>query len=319
MHVPNHLVSPEAAIVGSVVAVALIGVAIAKVRTTTPRRTLSLVWAVGALLFASQMINIPIGTLGYSGHLVGGILAAALLGPWLGFLTLSGVIALQALLFTDGGLLALGWNIVNMAAIGALVVYPLIFRPIAKRSTTPMRYLLAAIAASVVAIVAGAAAVVGEAAVSGVAVGSLGEFFGSMLSTHAIISLLEGGITGAALALIAARQPSLLESFPHRRMNGLKQSAHRAVVTISLCALFIGGVLSTLASEHPDGLEWSIQNTLTTSQSQLHTDAEALQQKMALAPDYEGDYTGLLATAGILLCAWISTPSRRKQQQAKEQ
>jgi cobalt/nickel transport system permease protein len=135
MHVSNHLISPEVSIVGGVVAALLIGVAVIKTHKEQPSsKRLTLAGILGAFVFAAQMFNFPIGALGCSGHLVGGVLLAAMLGPWLGFLTLSGVLTLQALVFADGGIMTLGWNIVNMAALGSLVAYPLIFRPIIKAS-----------------------------------------------------------------------------------------------------------------------------------------------------------------------------------------
>lgn len=316
MHVPNHLLSPEVATVGAVAAVALIAVAISKVTRTTPRRKLPLVWALGAFVFAAQMVNFPIGTLGFSGHLVGGVLLASLLGPWLGFLTLSAVLTLQTLLFADGGLLALGWNIINMAAIGALVVYPLIFKPIVARHTSPARYFAAALASSVVAIVGGAVAVAGEAAASGIGSASALTFLGTMTTAHLAIGAVEGAVCGALLAFLASRQPALLESFPHRKMGRLRQDIGSAVAAFSLCALFIGGGLSALASEQPDGLEWSVENTVgqevAINTSVTHEGAEQLQKSIALAPDYEGEYTGLIATAGILLVGWATSPRRRK-------
>lgn len=314
MHVPNHLISPEMAILGGVVAVALVGVAIAKARRTPLAEKAPLVGVMGAFVFATQMLNFPLGDMGFSGHLIGAVLLAAVLGKWVGFLTLSGVLALQALLFADGGILALGWNIVNMAAVGSLVVYPLIFEPLVKHSTSAGRAFGAGFLSSMVAVVVGAVCVATEASLSG-ALLPMGEFWGFMLPSHLAIGVAEGLITGAILALIASRQPALLECHK-RRTKALRTDYKGAIAVFALCALLLGGV-SMAASESPDGLEWSIEKSLEggepLSARQIQRRADALQASMAVAPDYEGNYTGLLATAGILLVAWVGSGKKGKK------
>lgn len=322
MHTPNHLTSPEGAILSGIVAVALIGVAIKKIsKSPTAKRRLPLAGVMGAFVFAAQMLNIPILDIGSSGHLVGGVLLAAMLGPWLGFLTLSGVLAIQSLLFADGGILTLGWNIVNMAAIGCLVVYPLIFKPIVKGSTAPMRSFVAAFISSIAAVTLGALGVVAEVSISGISQLPVAEFMGYMLPIHLAIGVLEGLITGSILAIVASREPALLES-NHLRGRSLRINFKRVYATFAIAALLIGGVFTLISSERPDGLEWSIQSTLQ-SRELAYTEAsqqsaDSLQEAIAIAPDYQGDYTGLLATAGILLVAWVTTssPARRKSESA---
>ena len=316
MHVPNHLISPEVAIIGGVAAVALIGVAIAKVKRTGIGDKLPLAGVMGAFVFAAQMLNFSFGDAGFSGHLIGGVLLAAMLGKWLGFLTLSGVLVLQSLLFADGGVLALGWNILNMAAIGSLVVYPLIFEPIVRHNHSAGRVLTAGLSASFGAVVLGAIAVVAEAALSGTALPTA-EFMGYMLPTHALIGLGEGVITGAILALVARTEPALLDCNKHSA-KALKTGLQRSIAAFAISALVIGGGLSLIASERPDGLEWSIEQSTDKGEIALaepiHQSADALQASLAVAPDYEGDYTGLLATAGILLLAWVGSGKKKSKE-----
>lgn len=301
-------------------AAVLIGVAISKTYKSTPAKSrLKLAGVLGAFVFAAQMLNIPIANIGCSGHLVGGILLASMLGPWLGFLTLSGVLTIQALLFADGGIMALGWNIVNMAAIGCLVVYPLIFTPIAKRGTSPARSFGAAFVASLVAVALGSAGVVAEVAASGSSVLPAAKFAGFMLPAHLAIGLLEGLISGTILAIVAKREPALLESGSLSR-SALRLNQKRALASFAISALLIGGAFTLISSERPDGLEWSVEQTLAGNTldytSEAQQSADALQQSIAVDPGYSGDYTGLLATAGILLVAWIASPtSRRKEQE----
>lgn len=315
MHVPNHLLSPEVAILGGVVAAALIGVAVTKVRRDSSRENFLLAGTLGAFVFAIQMLNFAIGDIGCSGHLIGGILLAAMLGKWLGFLTLAGVLTIQTLLFADGGIMALGWNILNMAAIGTLVAYPLIFAPIVRRSTSSWRLFFASILASVVAVELGAAGVVLESGASGISSLPVGRFMGFMLPIHLIIGAVEGVVVGGILVLVAKHQPAMIELFG-KRSKALSLNPKGVIAGFALSALLVGGALSLIASERPDGLEWSIGRTLQgeslATHSEIHATADSLQETIAIAPDYEGDHTGLIATAGILLFAWVGRGKKTK-------
>lgn len=316
MHTPNHLLSPEMAILGGVVAATLIGVAISKVKRETLREKLPLAGTLGAFVFAIQMLNFAIGNVGCSGHLIGGILLAAMLGKWLGFLTLAGVVTLQALLFADGGIMTLGWNIINMSTIGCLVVYPLLYSAIAGSGTSPLRTFFAGMVSSVVAVELGALFVVLENSLSGTSALPVGEFMGFMLPIHLAIGAVEGIVTGGILALVGSRQPAMLDCFK-RRGKALVCNPRGVIVGFALSALIIGGGLSMLASSHPDGLEWSIERTLKggplLATHTSHTTATQLQESMAVAPDYEGNYTGLVATASILLLAWVSSGRKKEE------
>ncbi len=321
MHTPNHLTSPTMAIVGGVVAIALIAVAIRNAgKQKATKEKLPLMGALGAFVFACQMFNFPIADLGCSGHLVGGVLLAALLGPWLGFLTLAGVLTLQSLLFADGGLLSLGWNIVNMAAIGALVVYPLLFRPIARGSgSSPVRFFMASIVSSTVAIALGAMAVVAESALSNISALPVATFFANMVPIHLLIGVCEGAITGIIVAIVAKREPTTLELY-YTPTKSLRANFGGVYSTFAICALLIGGALSLVASESPDGMNWAIERTLDGSAiapSALHNNVELFQSSIAIAPDYQGDYTGLIATAAILLFGWVATTPTGKKVRPK--
>ena len=122
----------------------------------------------GAFVFAAQMINFSIPGTGSSGHLVGGILLSAILGPWAALLTLASVLVIQCLVFADGGFMALGANILNMAVLSCLVAYPLLFRPLIKRGASPGRIIAASLLASVVGLELGALAVTIETEASGI-------------------------------------------------------------------------------------------------------------------------------------------------------
>lgn len=265
MHVPNHLVSPEVAIIGGAVAVTLAAVAIKKVKNdTTARERLPLAGVLGLFVLALQMFNYPLAEIGCSGHLVGGVLLAALLGKWLGFLTLTSVIAIQAILLGDGGVMALGLNVLTMAALGALVVYPLVFKPISKAGTSPLRTFSATLASSTVAVALGAMGVVLGTSLSGISALPAGEFMSHMLPVHILIGLVEGIVAGTILALIAARQPAMLDCY-RVRGKSLQVSRKGAIVGFALSALLIGVGAPMLASSLPDGMEWSIEKTIQDS------------------------------------------------------
>lgn len=311
MHVPNHLVSPEAAILGGAAAIALLVVAITKInKNNSLKEKLPLAGVMGTFVFAAQMLNFAIGNTGFSGHLIGGILLAAVLGRWLGFVTLSGVITLQALLFADGGIMALGWNIINMAAISTLVAYPLIFLPLVRNNHSPMRMALAAMLASIVAVEGGAFALSLQTWASGITSLPTGEFMSSMLAVHLAIGVAEGLISALIVGLIASREAAMLDANTVGA-KALRINYRRAIVAFAVAALIVGGALTLMASERPDGLEWSIiqagGEAVEIAASQAQQTADALQQNIAIAPDYEGDYTGLLATAGMLLLIWLGS------------
>ncbi len=163
MHMSDALLSPPVAVAAGVAAAALIVAAGRQVkRSPADSRLVPMMGVMGAFVFAAQMINFTIPGTGSSGHIVGGILLAAFLGPWAAFLTLASVIIIQCLIFADGGLMALGCNIINMGAMSCLVGYPLIFKPIVGRKFTNGRIVAASLLACVASLELGAVAVVGE-------------------------------------------------------------------------------------------------------------------------------------------------------------
>lgn len=259
MHLMNELLSPATEIVGGVVAAVLVGVAIRKTRTQATRNTLPMMGALGAFVLAAQMLNIS-SIAGSSGHLIGGVMLAAMLGPWAGFLTLSAVLAIQALLLGDGGTLALGCNILNMAAVGCLVAYPLLFKPIMTGHSGGGRLFVASVAASVVAAELGALGAVVEVGASGIAPLSLAAFLGNMTSAHLLIGAAEGVATGAILWAVSRANAPLL----HINFTAEPKEQPRVLNTVwafLIGALLIGGGLSHLSSDRPDGLEWSLEKS----------------------------------------------------------
>lgn len=207
LHAPDGFFSVPVALALWVAAIAAIAVSVDRTGRTLDERAVPLMGVTAAFVFAAQMINFPVVG-GTSGHLLGAVLAAVLLGPWAGTLVMASVIAVQSLLFQDGGLLAMGANIVNMGIVGTMGGY-VIYRALGgllggeERGRLPS----AAIAAWTV-VMMGAAAASLELVASGTS--TLAVVLPAMLGAHALIGIGEALITVGALSLIAAARPDLL-------------------------------------------------------------------------------------------------------------
>ncbi len=267
----------------------------------------------GAFVFAAQMLNFAIPGTGSSGHIVGGILLCAMLGTRAAFVTLSSVIMLQCLLFADGGLLALGCNIINMAAMSCLVAYPAVYRPIAGDGASAGRIFAASILSSVVALELGAVAVVVETSLSGIAQLPPARFLAFMLPIHLLIGLGEGIATGSVLC--AVRRYGMQGSSSGRPRGSIVA----ALVALAAAALMIGGVASWVASSDPDGLEWSIGNTAASepiAAGRAHDVAESIRQTTAAMPDYDHSLAGVVGCvavmAVVLIGSYLLRPRRKR-------
>lgn len=303
MHMSDALVSPAVAAAAGVLSLTLAGIAVRRIgREERAEQTLPLMGVMGAFVFAAQLINFTIPGTGSSGHLIGGILLAALLGPWAAAITLTAVLLLQCLLFADGGLLALGCNIFNMAILSTLVAYPLVFRPIAGPAPTQRRLFAASLTASVAALLLGAAAVTVETEASGITVLPMGRFLLFMLPIHLLIGIGEGLATSSVLCTLRRFRPDLLAadgSAAHRKS--------RLPAILALAALVVAGTFTWTASELPDGLEWSVAQVAGAAAppetpDELHRAAAGIQERTALLPDYGTSFAGIVGS-GLLLVA----------------
>ncbi len=257
----------------------------------------------GAFVFASQMINFAIPGTGSSGHIGGGMLLAILLGPYAGFLTMAGILLIQALFFADGGLLAFGCNLINLGFFTSYIAYPLIYKPIVKMgSKNPdkkQKYIMfAAVIASVVGLQLGALGVVFETVLSGRTDLPFTTFLTFMQPIHLAIGLVEGLITAAVAGYLYNQRSEMhYDVFADKQSQtggSAKETPVRTVVIgLAVVALFVGGGLSHFASSSPDGLEWSIEKTevegagTSTSKSLPHEVMEAFQERVAILPDYD--------------------------------
>lgn len=260
MHMANELLSvPVAGLMLALAAIAVPTAARLAQRDAADDR-LPLMGVLGAFVFAAQMINFTLpGMPGTSGHLGGGVLLAILLGPAAAIVSMAAILMVQCLLFQDGGLLALGCNIINMGVIPCLLgggIYRLALGPAAKAAA--WRQYLAAWLASVVGMTAGAAMVPIEAALSGVLQVPLNQFLAVMIGVHLVVGLCEGAITFAVIAFLRRVRPELAGLPPDDAPSATRGPGY-GVVALSFLgtAALLAGVVSWFASTLPDGLEWS--------------------------------------------------------------
>lgn len=247
MHIPDGFLSVLLSIVLWVISVVLIGIALRKTGQTIGERQVPLMGVLAAAIFAGQMLNFSV-TGGTSGHLLGAAIAAILLGPWPAVLVMTSVVAVQALLFQDGGILALGANLFNMAIIGPFVAYALftLLMKLFKKQTWGL-FIAGFIAAWSSIFIASLACAL-QLALSGTSPANIAV--PAMGAIHALIGIGEGLITIGALAFIFAARKDLLKA------DANKPARNIGVVVGGLLISLVLVVLSPLASSHPDGLEW---------------------------------------------------------------
>lgn len=292
MHMADALLSPA---VGGVMYAASAGAIAWSVRKINQEqlgeKKLPLMAVSGAFVFAAQMINFSIPGTGSSGHIGGGILLAGLLGGSPALLTLAAVLVVQCLFFADGGLLALGANILNMGVIPCMLVWPFLYRPILRKGVTTTRLWIAAVLSSVLSLQLGAFCVVLETLLSGVTELPFGTFVALMQPIHLAIGLVEGVATAGILTYVYKTRPELLESTVNQEQLVTGVSLKKTVVVLAVLAVLVGGGLSLLASSDPDGLEWSMERTAGTTELErddsIHNAAAAAQENIAVLPDYD--------------------------------
>lgn len=308
MHIADALLSPPVALTAGAVAAGLLVTAGVKVKKDRRENLVPLMGVLGAFIFAAQMLNFSIPGTGSSGHIVGGVLLAAFLGPWAAFITLSSVLFIQCLIFADGGLMALGCNILNMAALSTLVAYPLIFRPLCRFPASGRRIAAASLLACVGALELGAVAVVAETKLSGITLLPAGKFLLLMCPIHLLIGIGEGLATAAILAFIEKTRPDIL-SEPSAAAASKKKGVRSVVIGFAVAAAVAGGALSFLASSDPDGLEWSIQKIygsteLPAGNTPVARNAEKIQKGTAIMPDYDNEFSGIVGAAMVVALVW---------------
>lgn len=281
MHMADALLSP--AVGGTLWGVSAVAVARSAraVARASDERLPPLMGMTGAFVFAAQMVNFAIPGTGSSGHLGGGLLLALLLGPDAAVVVMASILLVQALLFADGGLLALGANLVNLGIVPSLVAAPLVARPLMARGREALGLVLGA----VVALQLGALGVVLETVASGITTLPLGPFLASMLPIHLAVGLVEGFATLALWRVLGERRPGTLPDLA----GAPRRATGTLLASLLLAAALTGGLLSWLASDRPDGLEWSVARTAATpprADGRLRELLARLQETLSPFPDY---------------------------------
>jgi cobalt/nickel transport system permease protein len=214
MHIPDGFIDAPVSVAAGVAAIGLTAVAVKKAADELDERRAPLAGLVAAFVFAVQMLNFPVAG-GTSGHLLGGVLAAVLVGPWTGAICVALVLLIQGLVFADGGLSALGLNVVNMGLIGAIggyLVYRLVLRLLRSRLVT------VAPAAGVAAFISVPLAALGffvEFVIGGTVESiSLSSVLWAILGTHLLIGIGEGMITFLVVGAVMGSRPDLVYGSP---------------------------------------------------------------------------------------------------------
>ncbi|RJP51510.1 MAG: cobalamin biosynthesis protein CbiM [Anaerolineaceae bacterium] len=280
MHIPDGFLSLVVSIICWAASASIIGLAISKTNKALGEKQIPLMGIMAAFIFAAQMINFPVAG-GTSGHLLGGALAAIVLGPWAGMLVMTAVIAVQGLLFQDGGLLVMGANILNMGLVTTAIGYGL-YRAVSGRSKA-VRLSTAGIAAWL-SVMAGALFTALQLWLSGTS--PLGIVIPAMLGVHALIGLGEALITVAALSFIFQTRPDLLVEGSESAKGGRGWILAGGLITLAVI------LFAPLASADPDGLE-----RVATDMGFINASQSA---PYSIIPDYALPFLGETALSTIM-------------------
>lgn len=292
MHMYDALLSPVVGGIMTATSGTAIGYSVKKISgDRLDEKKIPMMGVMGAFVFAAQMINFTIPGTGSSGHIGGGILLAALLGPFPAFLTLASVLLIQCLLFADGGLLAYGCNVFNLGVCTCLFAFQLIYKPIVKRGMNRKNIIFASVASVIMGLQAGSFCVVLETTASGITELPFQAFVLLMQPIHLAIGLIEGVVTAAVLCFIYNLRPEILESAVTTEKIPKNRSIKRVLITFLVATVLVGGFLSLFASSLPDGLEWALERTATEEEpkkeSAVHEAADQIVDTTAVMPDYD--------------------------------
>jgi len=260
MHIPDGFLSTPVSIVLWVLSVLVIAYALRRANKDLGEKQVPVMGVLAAAIFAGQMLNFAVAG-GTSGHLMGAAIATIVLGPWAAVLVMTTVVGVQALIFQDGGILALGGNLFNMAVVGVFVSY-FVYRTVQRLSGGQKWGVFAGGAlAAWLSIFIAALGVALQLAFSGTSPANLG--IPAMGGIHAIIGLGEALITLGALAFLYATRRDLL------KIDGAQAKGGRLVWLGGLAIAILLAVAAPLASSQPDGLEWvaAQQGFINTAQS----------------------------------------------------
>ena len=291
MHMADALLSPAVGATFWAGSLGAVTCGTRKLKESMDERMIPLMGVLGAFIFAAQMINFTIPGTGSSGHLGGGMILAVILGPYAAFIVMASVLTVQAFFFADGGLLALGCNIWNLGIYPCFIAYSLIYRPIVRGGSSPMRIAAAATISAVIGLQLGAFSVVVQTLLSGRSELPFGAFLLMMQPVHLVIGLVEGFVTAGVINFVRAARPEILESVLSAQPLSSGISTRKVATGLLVVAAITGGTLSWFASANPDGLEWSIEKVfgrpeLPAQEHKITPALKSLQEKTAILPGY---------------------------------
>lgn len=253
MHIRDGILSPEVCAATGLISLAAVAYSLRKLRVDLEDRSVPLTGMMAAVVFAGQMVNFPLIGLPVSGHLLGGVLSAVVLGPWAGCLAITLVLLVQAVLFNDGGLLSLGANVLNMGVVGAWGGYAIYASLRSWLGKTNFAVIASAVMAAWVSVLAAATLFCLEFTLSArSAEFSIRGIITLMVLYHAIIGIGEALITGGVLSFVIARRPELI---PSHESSGAIWRTGRTVGAGLVFALAVAAFLAPFKSELPDGLD----------------------------------------------------------------
>ncbi len=300
MHMSDALVSAKVGGIMWVVFLLLLLYSAKKASQNFDKLNIPLMGVMAAFVFAAQMLNFSIPATGSSGHIGGGILLAATLGAYPAFIALSSVLFIQALFFADGGILAFGCNAFNMAFFACFVAYPLLFVSIVRKSRGKFAIIAAGVLSCVLTLQCGSFCVVLETLCSDITELDFKTFLLFMQPIHLAIGLVEGVATAFVLLAIKDSNAFVFNKLTEGKFMPSKKSA---VLLMSIAAVVFGSLFSIYASEKPDGLEWSLQNTAKTEiaaeKSAAHLASKNIANNTAIFSDYSTPMLGGKASTSV--------------------
>jgi cobalt/nickel transport system permease protein len=339
MHMANELLSVPVATGTLAIAAAGLGIICRKARQIIAADKLALMGILGAFVFAAQMVNFRLPAMpGTSGHLGGAVLLAIILGPHLGAIVISSVVIVQCLIFQDGGLLALGCNLINIALVPSYLGY-FLYRTVTVGRFSSLRAYIGAMLACTLAIEAGAILVPIQAGLSGVLAVPFSTFLITMIGVHFLIGFIEGLVTVAVLAYLQQVRPDVvMDSLPGR----VRLSRKAVLITLAVVTIVIGAGFSLLASDFPDGLQWSyaerpdqpdFEAAISNEDTRITT-VDDFQSKYSLMPDYSvrasklgevakqqteagagwTSFAGVVGSVVTMMVIWLTARILRKRQ-----
>ena len=291
MHMANELLSVPVAAGTLAIAAGGLGIICRKARQVITSDKIALMGIMGAFVFAAQMINFQLPAMpGTSGHMVGAVLLAIILGPHAGAIVISSVVIIQCLIFQDGGLLALGCNIINMGLVPSYLGY-FLYKSFTTGPFSSLRTYIGAMLGCMVAIETGAVLVPIQAWFSGVLVVPFPTFLVTMLGIHLLVGFVEGLITVAVLGYIQQVRPDIVGD----SLAGKVRLSKKAVLaSLAIFTIVIASGLSLFACGFPDGLEWSYAERpdqpdfgpMVSNEDPTIAKADDFQTKYSPLPDY---------------------------------